>query len=183
MKFVSLALRLLALPVAAYEGQPMKIALLTGPAQMQEVELPEISAAALKAPKEACDEDYCFKALEFQEVPTIMVGDIMYETHRFLFRVDSEGRMILDEEAPATLTLRESLTRTSLSLNRRNISCFGSSSKGICTNYAVTEPLLIIKGWASARGPCLLTDSLAIVSLAELTLHIFSHNLYRAPAS
>ncbi|NQY99565.1 MAG: hypothetical protein HRT45_02725 [Bdellovibrionales bacterium] len=140
MKFISIALLIISLPALAFEGQPSSVALVTNPAQIHEVNLPELTRETFKQPKEAC-EGICYRALEFQEEQVIMVGEMMYTTHRFVVKVDSNGDLILNEDEPATLHLRESLTNTSLSisLNGRSISCFGISSKNLCTRFAVTD--------------------------------------------
>ncbi|MEO0336931.1 MAG: hypothetical protein AAF202_11075, partial [Pseudomonadota bacterium] len=114
-------------------------AMVTTPSTMLEVAIPNITGDMFEAQEEEC-ENVCIRALRFKETFTVSVGEVMYDTHHFLANIDSNGQVIFDESEPATLFLKESLTgtRLSISLNKIAVTCFGSSRKGVCTNYAAT---------------------------------------------
>lgn len=138
MRFFSMFLILFSTSAFAFEGQPSQIEMLNGPAQIYAVELPQITQDNLVVPDETCEEA-CYRVVRFQQSFSVSVGELEYLSHRFIVKVDSSGRMVIRGDEPATLYLKESKTGTllTIALNGRTMSCFGSSTKGVCTHFSV----------------------------------------------
>ena len=140
MKFFTAILLMASIEGFAFEGQPSRLALLKNSAETVEVQLPNFTRSTFKPLEEPCEE-VCYRALEFKNPLQITVGEVAYDSHRFVVKVDPQGELVIDENEPATLHLQEVLTKTALtfSLNGRSVSCFGSHSKSFCTNFAILE--------------------------------------------